>query len=108
MRAQLADGGPITRSAAIVASWARYAEAVDEQGEPIEVADRVAERVKAAAQRQAQDPTAFIQDRELFGDLAHDHRFVAAYTDALDSLHHRGARATLQAIVASRGAPVDS
>jgi mannitol 2-dehydrogenase len=104
VRAQLADGGPITRSAAIVASWARYAEAVDEQGEPIEIVDRVAERVKAAAQRQREDPTAFIQDRELFGDLAHDPRFVTAYTDALDSLHHRGARATLETIVATGSA----
>ena len=37
-----------------------------------------------------------------------EERFGAAYTDALDSLHERGARATLEAIVAARGAPVDS
>jgi mannitol 2-dehydrogenase len=108
VRHQLAGGGPITRSAAIVASWARYAEGVDEQGEPIQVVDRLTERVQEAARRQSDDPTAFIQDRELFGDLVDDERFVAAYTDALDSLHERGARATLEAIVASRGAPVDS
>ena len=108
VRHQLADGGPITRSAAIVASWARYAEGVDEQGEPIQVVDRLSERVQEAARRQRDDPTAFIQDRELFGDLVDDQRFVAAYTDALDSLHERGARATLEAIVAARGAPVDS
>ena len=41
VRAQLAAGGPITRCAAVVASWARYAEGVDEQGEPIEVVDRL-------------------------------------------------------------------
>ena len=104
VRSQLQSGGPIARSAAIVASWARYAEGTDEHGDPIQVIDRVADRVQAAAQRQREDPTAFIQDRELFGDLAHDHRFVAAYTDALDSLHHRGARATLQAIVATGSA----
>src|SRR4051812_10700285 len=99
VRQQLANGGPIQRSAAIVASWARYAEGVDEQGDPIQVVDRVAERVQTAARRQREDPTAFIQDRELFGDLADDERFVRAYTDALDSLHQRGARATLEAIV---------
>jgi len=104
VRAQLESGGPIARSAAIVASWARYAEGTDEHGDPIQVIDRVAERVQAAAQRQHEDPIAFIQDRELFGDLAQDDRFVAAYTDALDSLHHRGARATLQAIVATGSA----
>ena len=30
-----------TRSALVVAAWARYAEGVDEQGEPIEVVDRL-------------------------------------------------------------------
>ena len=40
VRAQLESGGEITRSAAIVASWARYAEGVDEEGEPIEIVDR--------------------------------------------------------------------
>ena len=104
VRAQLESGGPIGRSAAIVASWARYAEGTDEHGDPIHVVDRVAERVQAAAQRQHEDPIAFIQDRELFGDLAHDPRFVTAYTDALDSLHHRGARATLETIVATGSA----
>ena len=104
VRAQLESGGPIARSAAIVASWARYAEGTDEHGDPVTVVDRVADRVQAAARRQREDPTAFIQDRELFGDLAHDPRFVTAYTDALDSLHHRGARATLETIVATGSA----
>ena len=45
----LAPGGEIRRSAAIVASWARYAEGVDEQGEPIEVVDRLKESLMAAA-----------------------------------------------------------
>ena len=39
----LAAGGEIRRSAAVVASWARYAEGIDEQGEPIEVVDRLRE-----------------------------------------------------------------
>ena len=41
---------------------------------------------------------AFIADREVFGDLADDQRFVAAYAPALDSLHLRGARATLESL----------
>ena len=39
---------------------------------------------------------AFIEDRELFGDLADDDRFRAAYDEALDSLHEHGARTTLE------------
>ena len=41
---------------------------------------------------------AFITDREVFGDLADDQRFVAAYASALASLHLRGARATLESL----------
>jgi mannitol 2-dehydrogenase len=96
IREQLAAGGEIRRSAAVVASWARYAEGTDEQGEPIEVVDRYAESLTRLA-RGARG--AFIANRELFGDLADDKRFVTAYLSALDSLHERGARATLQALI---------
>ncbi|MEA2310186.1 MAG: mannitol 2-dehydrogenase, partial [Solirubrobacteraceae bacterium] len=97
IRAQLETGGPIACSAAVVASWARYAEGVDEQGEPIEVVDRLRDRLTAAA-REGGD--AFVADRELFGALAGDERFVAAYRGALTSLHERGARATLETLAA--------
>jgi len=105
IRAQLATGGEIRRSAAVVASWARYAEANDEQGQPIEVVDRLAERLMRAAQRQHEDPLAFIADQDVFGDLADDERFVAAYTSALASLHRRGARATLESLAWPRREP---
>lgn len=97
IRANLRDGGEIERSALVVASWARYAEGRDEQGEPIEVVDRLKDRVMAAAARQDEDPLAFLRDRDLFGDLADDERFAATYTAALERLHGIGARATLEA-----------
>ena len=34
--------------------------------------------------------------RDLFGDLVDDERFVSAYRSALDSLHSKGARRTLE------------
>ncbi len=97
VRHNLERGGEIDRAALVVAAWARYAEGVDEQGEPITVVDRVRDRVMAAAARQHQEPLAFLSDRDLFGDLARDERFAATYREALDSLHTRGARATLEA-----------
>jgi mannitol 2-dehydrogenase len=96
IRHNLAHGGEITRSAAVVASWARYAEGVDEQGQPIEVVDRLADRLVATARRQRENPLAFLADRELFGDLVDDERFTSAYREHLDSLHEHGARATLE------------
>jgi mannitol 2-dehydrogenase len=105
IRENLRHGGEIDRSALVVASWARYAEGRDEQGEPIEVVDRLKDRVMAAAARQAQDPLAFVRDRDLFGDLADDERFAAAYTAALEHLHAHGARATLEARSAQDARP---
>ena len=102
-RHQLATGGPVALTAAIVASWARYAEGVDEQGRPIEVADRRRDVVMARARRQASDPVAFLESPELFGDLASNERFVASYLATLRSLHERGARRTLEALVDRAG-----
>jgi mannitol 2-dehydrogenase len=104
VRAQLARGGEIEFSAAIVASWARYAEGIDEQGQPIEVVDRQRDRVMALAARQHEEPLAFITNRELFGDLIENERFVDAYTSSLRSLHERGARATLQRLMRASSA----
>ena len=100
VRAQLESGGEIRRSAAIVASWARYAEGVDEEGQPIEVVDRMADTLVPLARSQRADPDAFVANREVFGDLAEDERFMAAYRAALTSLHARGARATLEDLTA--------
>ncbi len=96
IRHNLATGGEITRSAAVVASWARYAEGVDEQGRPIEVVDRLKDRLTANARRQREDPLAFLADRDVFGDLVDDERFASIYLSHLESLHQRGARATLE------------
>ncbi len=97
IKLNLASDGEIDRSALVVASWARYAEGVDETGEPIEVVDRLKEKVLAAAAAQGEDPIAFLRDTSLFGDLAESERFTTAYTAALESLHHQGSRATLEA-----------
>ena len=78
VRQQLATGGEISRSAAVVASWARYAGAptrrrADRGGRP------AGRHPHQPARRQRTDPDAFISNRELFGDLADDKRFVTAY-----------------------------
>jgi mannitol 2-dehydrogenase len=97
IRDELARGGPVRRSALVVASWARYAEGVDESGEPIEIVDRRKEQVTRRAQQQGSDVLAFLRDPDLFGDLVEDERFTTEYAAALESLHAHGARATLEA-----------
>lgn len=103
IKENLRTDGAIDVSALVVASWARYAEGVDEEGQAIEVVDRRKDTVVAAAARQSDDALAFIRDRDLFGDLADADRFTRAYTQALADLHTHGAVVTTQAVL-KRGA----
>jgi mannitol 2-dehydrogenase len=95
IRANLVDGGPIQRSAEIVASWARYAEGIDERGQPIDVQDALRDELMQRAGAQRDDLLAFLRNEHLFGQLANDQRFAEAYGAALQSLHEMGTHRTL-------------
>ncbi|MCC3275520.1 MULTISPECIES: mannitol dehydrogenase family protein [unclassified Arthrobacter] len=99
VRENLARDGEVSRSAAIIAAWARYAEGVDEAGEPINVLDRHREDVMKAAARNREDPLAFVSQPQFFGELAADPRFTGAYLAALDALHSHGAKAAVAGLV---------
>ena len=96
VRAQLAAGGEVRRCAAIVASWARYAEGRDEQGQPIDVVDLKKDELRTLAVKNREHPTAFLENRAIFGDLVDQPRFVAAYCEALASLYTVGAMETIR------------
>jgi mannitol 2-dehydrogenase len=98
VRQQLEVGGNIRHCAAVIACWARYAEGTDEDGEPIDIVDNLKDRLVASARQQRTNPTAFLENRDIFGDLVDNPRFTAAYLEVLRSLHQHGARATLQAL----------
>jgi len=99
VREQLVANGPVALSAAIVASWARYDEAIDEQGNPIEVVDPLRDELVAIAKTQYENPKAFIQNAKLFGDLGSNPNFTKPYLTVLDSLHLVGAQKTLREIL---------
>ena len=96
--AQLAAGRSVDVSAAIIASWARYAEGTDEQGNPIEVVDQLKGELVPIAQSQQQDPLAFIRVTKLFGNLAEIPEFSEPYVRALNSLWINGAAETMAEI----------
>lgn len=106
IRRNLATGGPVARSAAIVASWARYAEGTDEAGQPIDVVDAARDEVMAMARRQHEEPLSFVRNERLFGDLAEQPRFAEAYLSALAALHHDGAAQMLRQLNAELAGPV--
>jgi mannitol 2-dehydrogenase len=99
VRDNLRSCGPVRLSAAIVASWARYAEGVDENGQSIEVVDPLADTLVPIARSQRDNPTAFLENRSVFGELVDEPRFVEPYLWTLDSLRRHGARATLTALL---------
>jgi mannitol 2-dehydrogenase len=99
IRHQLAAGQPFTRSAAVVASWARYCEGTNETGAPHVMDDDLAPQLAAAAARQRSHPTAFLTgNRGVFGELADDSQFTRVYTAILASLFERGVRRTFASL----------
>ncbi len=96
VRDRIAMGGDVRRAAAIVASWARYAEGIDEQGESIEVVDRIRDELVARARRQREEPLAFL-DRRIFGDLVDEPAFTGRYVEALTRIRTEGVRRALEA-----------
>ncbi|MGN6031046.1 MAG: mannitol dehydrogenase family protein, partial [Thermomicrobiales bacterium] len=98
VRDRLAAGGGISRSALVIAAWAASLEGRTEDGSPVEVADQRRDLLQAAVRREADDPLAFIGLREVFGDLADDAHFVAAYRAARASLRERGAEGAIAAL----------
>ncbi|WP_334120973.1 mannitol dehydrogenase family protein [Glutamicibacter sp.] len=104
VRENLAADRDVTLSAAIVASWARYAEGTDEDGAPINIVDRLAEEVHAAASKHREDPLAFLRQRDLFGDVVDDERFTTPYLKTLESLHEHGSLATLAELMGQQAA----
>jgi mannitol 2-dehydrogenase len=90
VRDNLTAGRSVKMSAATCASWARYHEGLDEQGEPIDIVDRLHDQLAQTAKAQQEHPTAFIENRELFGDLVDDPRFRQPYLATLQALHSGG------------------
>jgi mannitol 2-dehydrogenase len=96
--AQLEAGRSVEVCAAVVASWARYAEGRADDGTPIDVVDRLREQVARAAANQKADPLSFLRMRDLFGDLIEQEAFTIPYMQTLQALQDRGARAVISAL----------
>lgn len=99
IRDNLAHGGGVALSGAIVASWARYAEGIDEDGHPIEVVDALGGVLVERARRYSEDELSFLRNRDLFGALIGDVRFTVPYRVTLRNLHEQGSLSALQTVL---------
>jgi mannitol 2-dehydrogenase len=100
VRDNLAAGGKVALSAGIVASWARFAEGVDENGVPFEVADPLRDALAERARAQRTDPLAFLENTEIFGTLGAEARFRDEFQHTLADLHDHGAEKALESLLA--------
>lgn len=98
---QLAHGRQVQICAAVVASWARYAQGSDEHGAAIDIKDPRKTRLMSAARAESEQPGAFLNLTEIFGDLAAQQPFLSHYLTALDILRRHGARALLTSLASN-------
>lgn len=97
---RLALGKPVTGLALVSALWARYCYGETDSGKPIPPNDPNWDRLTALARQARDDPKAWLSMTDIFGDLATDPVYVAAFTNALSTLWTVGTRETLKRYLA--------
>jgi mannitol 2-dehydrogenase len=88
---QLRRGGPVGRSALVIAAWCRYAEGYDEKGRKYQIEDEMGDILLEKAVASHKDPLAFFQIEKVFGDIIRSERFTKAYMRSLECIYHKGA-----------------
>ena len=96
LREALAAGGPIEGFALSQAMWARMCEGTREDGTTIEPNDPVWADLTAAAKATKTDPQVWLQQSNLYGDLAQNERFSQSFTGWLQIIWANGTEAALQ------------
>ena len=92
---RLKTGASFAGLALVSALWCRYCYGVSESGKTIPPNDPSWERLQAAAKPAKDDANAYLAMRDIFGELADDPTYVAAFSHALGKLWSQGVRNTL-------------
>ncbi|HVW91638.1 MAG TPA: mannitol dehydrogenase family protein [Devosia sp.] len=101
-RDRLAKGEGVTGLALVSALWCRYCYGETESGRKIEPNDENWDRLTAQARKAKDDPRAWLEMGDIFGDLAENPAYVAAFSAALNSLWAHGTRSTLETYLAGQ------
>jgi fructuronate reductase len=104
IRDRLKATQPFLRLALGVAAWMRYVTGIDEAGQPIDVKDPLAARLRAIADEAGRDPTrlanGLLAVQEVFGtDLPSVAVFRDTVTNHLKSLLENGAKETVRRLL---------
>jgi mannitol 2-dehydrogenase len=99
---RLKAGKPVAGLALVSAFWCRYCYGETDSGKPIAPNDPSWTRLTAEAKRAKVDPKAWLAMTDIFGELAGNAKYVAAFSHALDTIWSIGTKATLEAYLANR------
>ncbi len=100
IRDRLATGGSVDGLALVSALWCRYCVGVSDSGAVIEPNDPNWDSLQAAAIAAQQNPQVWLDQRQIYGDLANDLRLQTAFAAHVISLRDHGCAATLAAFLA--------
>ncbi|HZY53502.1 MAG TPA: mannitol dehydrogenase family protein, partial [Reyranella sp.] len=95
-------GQNVTGLALVSAFWCRYCYGETDSGKPIAPNDPSWNRLNETARKAKGDPKAWLAMGDIFGDLAKNPAYVAAFSHALDTIWSIGTKATLEAYLGDR------
>ncbi len=100
LRDALGSSGPVDGLALVSALWARYCFGTTDSGTAIAPNDPNWDALQALAIAAKSNPAAWLTQDTIYGDTAHEPRFVAAFTKWLTMLWAKGTKATLETYLA--------
>ncbi|MBO9590962.1 mannitol dehydrogenase family protein [Devosia sp.] len=92
----------LTGLALVSALWCRYCYGTTDSGAVIEPNDPNWDRLTAQSKKAKENPAAWLEMADIYGDLAKAPSFIAAFTKSLNFLWTQGTEATLEAYLADR------
>lgn len=93
-------GQSVTGLALVSALWCRYCFGTTDSGVVIEANDPSWDRLTAQAKLAKDDPKAWLAMGDIYGELAKEPSFIAAFSHALETLWSAGTKTTLERYLA--------
>ncbi len=88
LQENLATGGSIKYATLILAAWCYYSDrGINEKDEPLEIIDSMKAELHQFAKQTPEDKIAFLKQRELFGNLDQNQRFVEEYRKSVQLIY---------------------
>ncbi|MDN2580995.1 mannitol dehydrogenase family protein [Aquibium sp. ELW1220] len=101
LRDALASGAPVEGLALVEALWARMCEGTREDGTTISPNDPFWGELQAAARAARERPRAWLEQRQVYGDLAEVPRFAGPFVRWLSLIWSEGSQAALRSYLAA-------